>query len=968
MQLQVETQIYKKDAIKDGINDAGTKANHYITLLEDEFGIRVHGKYNFDDPNAQPYSSFVQINSDDISMWRKNQKMMSLNDSTLIFYDGTGTANSDKLAEFGSTIKIYNPTKGTAAVTISSTGATFTGNVNATSLSTGTKTASTTGKGTYIASDGAIYSGTGNSNYFQVSNTGVLTATEADIGGKITATSGIIGGWNIGTDSSKSLYYGNQTPGATDSNLVLSTSSVTNSNAIGGSATGLHWFMSAGKVFGVTTSGALYSTSGHIGGWTIDANNLKSSNGTVGLRGSGSGDTDVVFWAGNATPGSAPFRVTRAGGVTATNLSLQASQINGLSTVATTGDYDDLSNKPTIPSLTNYIYKDGRIGSVPADGATGFVVSSAGALTASNVIIYGSIYASKGYIGGWQIGTDGNKTLHNGAANTSPVPGSGVIVISKGIAGKTTADGVLPASKTWTITAGNKFGITTDGTMYATGAVISGALTATSLTINGANYATDITTISSKATPQDVKTAKEAAISTAADDATGKANEAATKATNYITISGDGILVRRSTSDNTNGVKINSDGVRIYRNSTYYTYISANGMDVYAGDANNSVAFFGNTARIGKEDSGNIEISDSSITATSENGEYFNINGNGSSLTTTAYATTTNYGGTGTITVDLTTSGAFSNQWSSISNGGTFRIKIVFGFRTTAGNGSFYSTQKTVVTTFTKGTANTSTSYVTYNGTNSIIFTSNHPSGSGTYIGRQRVALGKVTTTPTPFYRFGHDVAESGGAYGFLVGEGTQANSNYQFVCGRYNSDNSNAYFIVGTGTSDTNRSNTLSVSPAGLNITGDIIETNGGYSITSSGHITIQGHSTPIGSVISKTLSSAISLATSTSTTLLSMTIPAGAWVIIGQATFASNATGIRRIVISPNSADATIEALNEYAGMQVSAASAGQSSINVSYILNTNLDSTYYLCGIHTRGSALDVVSAWFKAIRIA
>lgn len=70
-----------------------------------------------------------------------------------------------------------------------------------------------------------------------------------------------------------------------------------------------------------------------------------------------------------------------------------------LSNVAFSGDYDDLTNTPTIPSLQGYIYQDGVVGTTPAAGATGFVVSSSGLLTASNAIIYGTIYASAGQIG-----------------------------------------------------------------------------------------------------------------------------------------------------------------------------------------------------------------------------------------------------------------------------------------------------------------------------------------------------------------------------------------------------------------------------------------------------------------------------------------------------------------------------------------------------------------------------------------
>ena len=158
------------------------------------------------------------------------------------------------------------------------------------------------------------------------------------------------------------------------------------------------------------------------------------------------------------------------------NVSITAGNVSGLSSVATTGSYNDLTNKPTIPSLTGYIYQNGTIGTTPAEGATGFVVSNTGLLQASNAIIYGSLYASKGYIGGWQIGTDGNKSLHNGTPNTVPVPGEGVIILSKGITGPSTQTGVLPPDKTWTITAGENFGVTTEGTLYATGASINGTI------------------------------------------------------------------------------------------------------------------------------------------------------------------------------------------------------------------------------------------------------------------------------------------------------------------------------------------------------------------------------------------------------------------------------------------------------------------------------------------------------------
>ena len=76
----------------------------------------------------------------------------------------------------------------------------------------------------------------------------------------------------------------------------------------------------ASAPFRVTAAGALTSTSGAIGGWTLSAGALTSgtSAGTVGLR-SGQTGTGVAIYAGNAIPSSAPFQVTANGALTATN-------------------------------------------------------------------------------------------------------------------------------------------------------------------------------------------------------------------------------------------------------------------------------------------------------------------------------------------------------------------------------------------------------------------------------------------------------------------------------------------------------------------------------------------------------------------------------------------------------------------------------------------------------------------------
>lgn len=68
-------------------------------------------------------------------------------------------------------------------------------------------------------------------------------------------------------------------------------------------------------------TGTITATSGTIGGWTIGATALTSGSGatTVGLD---SGGTNPAIYAGSTTPASAPFRVTNAGAVTASNATI----------------------------------------------------------------------------------------------------------------------------------------------------------------------------------------------------------------------------------------------------------------------------------------------------------------------------------------------------------------------------------------------------------------------------------------------------------------------------------------------------------------------------------------------------------------------------------------------------------------------------------------------------------------------
>ena len=147
--------------------------------------------------------------------------------------------------------------------------------------------------------------------------------------------------------------------------------------------------------------GQIFASGGTIGGLIMNENSIKSSNGVFSVDSSGN-----VIATSLKADGLIANDVQISGDIVANSLTLgsnvqvPAGNVSGLSGVATSGSYDDLSDKPYIPSLAGYIYENGTVGQTPAEGATGFRVSSSGLLQASNAIIYGTIYASAGTIGG----------------------------------------------------------------------------------------------------------------------------------------------------------------------------------------------------------------------------------------------------------------------------------------------------------------------------------------------------------------------------------------------------------------------------------------------------------------------------------------------------------------------------------------------------------------------------------------
>ena len=193
-------------------------------------------------------------------------------------------------AYFGTTIRLYKPGTNELAVNITSSGATFTGNIETGGGHIGgwdissTGITKTTGNLTVGMLPGNNEAGTflyvrdstsGAQVYpFAVYSDGRLIATKATITGAITATSGSFGNGTakiqIGTNgtgnANSAIYYGMSTLGDTTNNgFYIGTDGI----ALG-----------KGN-FKVTSAGALTAKSGEIAGWTINANKLTKTT-TIG--------------------------------------------------------------------------------------------------------------------------------------------------------------------------------------------------------------------------------------------------------------------------------------------------------------------------------------------------------------------------------------------------------------------------------------------------------------------------------------------------------------------------------------------------------------------------------------------------------------------------------------------------------------------------------------------------------------
>lgn len=222
---------------------------------------------------------------------------------------------------------------------------------------------------------------------------GFYAAGNAYFSGTLVSSSGKIGGFSLSENSIQNGAWG-------QSGSVLICTGTNSSASIGGSNSINGWCFTASNTFGVTKTGALYATSGKIGGFSIDSTYLQSSDKTVGLSASAS---DWAFWAGGAGTDTAKFRVNHAGKLWASNATIAG---NITATSGKIGKYNITNNYLISGSGSTCTGMGGNqafwAGSDSSSNAP-FHVSYNGSLYASKANISGTINSTDGSIGGWNI-------------------------------------------------------------------------------------------------------------------------------------------------------------------------------------------------------------------------------------------------------------------------------------------------------------------------------------------------------------------------------------------------------------------------------------------------------------------------------------------------------------------------------------------------------------------------------------
>ncbi len=280
-------------------------------------------------------------------------------------------------------------------------------------------------QGVYIGTDGIAL---GNAtNYVRATNDGTLTANNVDISGKITATSGYIGGISGWTIGSTYIYNGKSSLNSTTLGVYIGTDGI----ALGSGGNYAFKVTSSGLLTATNADikGAISASSGNIGDWTIGYGALYNDKSSFADTTSGIYlGVDGISVGGNS---AYVFKVDSIGRVTASYITATGGTIGGF----TIKDSYLCTNNHTSINDTAYagIYLGNDGLSILGSGGSYYLKAD---IPNKLFIFKGTIYADAGEIGGCSIrnGTLQIDSAHitSGTINSARIPNLSANKITSG--------------------------------------------------------------------------------------------------------------------------------------------------------------------------------------------------------------------------------------------------------------------------------------------------------------------------------------------------------------------------------------------------------------------------------------------------------------------------------------------------------------------------------------------------------
>ena len=287
--------------------------------------------------------------------------------------------------------------------------------------------------------------------------------------GYVRATTGNIGGWTMTATRLSSGEDGTDQQGNFTSSYVALDSGTGDYAIWAGNET------ASSAPFAVKRNGDMKSTSGHIGNWHISASRLASGSGASYVALDSSSDGTYAIWAGSNTASSAPFSVTRTGALTSTSGEIGGWSIDPVIDNAQTSRLASGTGNNTVvldsgtTGMDYAIWVGRATPETTVNGTTTyapFSVTRNGMLRATGADISGSLKAGAGsVIGGWNV--DANRLSSGTSTNT--------VALDSGTSGMNYAIWAGATSPTWqetedgaVVTKYAPFSVQRDGTVIVT--------------------------------------------------------------------------------------------------------------------------------------------------------------------------------------------------------------------------------------------------------------------------------------------------------------------------------------------------------------------------------------------------------------------------------------------------------------------------------------------------------------------